>query len=87
MSYQKCSLCGEGPTIRHDTSGLCQGCKISTGLTEREAKENAIFHWRQVTGIEPGMERSEALKRFMDQVPTEWVNVTAFESKIRQHTS
>jgi hypothetical protein len=26
-------------------------------------------------------------KRKLDQVPTEWVNVTAFESKIRQHTS
>jgi hypothetical protein len=27
------------------------------------------------------------LKTIKDQVPTEWVNVTAFESKIRQHTS
>jgi hypothetical protein len=29
----------------------------------------------------------ELVFRFLDQVPTEWVNVTAFESKIRQHTS
>ena len=66
MSYQKCFLCGEGPTIRHDTSRLCQSCKISTGLTAREAKEKAIFYWRQVTGIENGMERSEALSKFID---------------------
>ena len=66
MSYTKCSLCGEGPTIRHDTSGLCQACKIKTGLTEREAKERVVSYWRQVTGIEPGMIKSEALARFTE---------------------
>lgn len=66
MSYPKCSLCGEGPTIRHDISGLCQGCKILTGLAEREARDKVLEYWRMVTGIGPGMERMEALSKFIE---------------------
>lgn len=66
MSYGVCSICGRGPTIANDSSGLCQACKLSTGLSAQEGREVVVSRWRQLTGIEPGMERSEALLKFIE---------------------
>jgi len=64
--YRKCSVMGcEGPLIRHDNSGLCQGHKLSSGLSLWEAKQRVISFWRSVTGITPGMSREDALNLFI----------------------
>ncbi len=65
--YRKCSERGcEGPAIRHDESGLCQSCKIKSGLSSYEAKAGAVEIWRERLGIRPGMSKETALELFRE---------------------
>ena len=56
-------------------------------LKEKVVREELSCSSETILVAEDEEEVRKLAVRILDQVPTEWVNVTAFESKIRQHTS